>query len=79
MKQDVVAFMAEHTPVDILNLRQGSQADEYVKSGIAKQKKAIGLVQFTAEFDTSLLVKSLGFSLRSKVLTAEVREYVGVM
>jgi len=72
----LLEFLVEHAPGDVLNMRQLPQADEFVSKTCSDKKKAAlgaGVILFTSKFDTSLLIKSLAHTYRTRLAVAEVR------
>ena len=75
--KDVYEFVTEKTPLEgVTNLRLSTQADEFTSKNCADKRKTtlgIGLILFTAKFETSLMIKSVAHALRGKVVVGEAR------
>jgi hypothetical protein len=59
--------------VPVTNLRLSLQVDTWLATNASSSSAKVGLIEFTDQFDTSLLVKSLSVGLQGKAAVAEVR------
>lgn len=75
--KELYEFVNEKAPsAGLANLRLSPQATDFIANTCADKTKAslgIGLILFTAKFDSSLLMKSVAHALRGKVAVGEVR------
>ena len=60
-------------PIPVNNLRLSVQVDTFLQDDASSSSMKVVLIELTDAFDTSLMVKTLAFSLNKKVAVAEVR------